>query len=156
PAQFMFDCACDDATFLLGDDILVAPVIKAGATSRTVVLPPGRWTDRGTGQVVQSDGKQQLTVPAPLDVLPMWFREGSLVPMFARAADTLLPATARGVTSYATPAIGSELRLVYTPGAPAAATLHDGTTATGNNTTIAVTAGTDYRVFTIDIDARGL
>ncbi|MCU1406572.1 MAG: putative glycoside hydrolase [Glaciihabitans sp.] len=31
--------------FLLGEDILVAPVLEQGATSRSVVLPPGSWTD---------------------------------------------------------------------------------------------------------------
>jgi len=156
PAAFVHDCACDDATFLLGDDILVAPVITAGATTRTVVLPPGRWIDRRTGAPTTGDGTTAVTVPAPLDVLPMWFREGSLVPMYARAADTLLPATAAGVTSYTDPAFGRELRFVYTPGAPASGTLHDGARAEANGATITLAGGSEYSVLTVDVDARAL
>jgi len=156
PAAFVYDCACDDATFLLGDDILVAPVVTAGATSRAVVLPPGRWIDRATGAVATGDGTTAVTVPAALDTLPMWFREGSLVPMYARAADTLLPATAAGVTSYADPTFGSELRLVYTPGAPANALLHDGTRANADGALVTLAGGSEYSVLTIDIDARTL
>ncbi len=156
PARFIYDCACDDTMFLLGDDLLVAPVIAAGATTRDVVLPPGTWVDRATGAPTTGDGHTSITVPAPLTALPMWYRAGSLVPMFAIAADTMLPATAAGVTSYATPAIGGELRLVYTPGAMATATLHDGTTATADGTALTITGGSEYAVTTFDIDARTL
>jgi len=85
----------------------------------------------------------------------MWYRSGSLVPMFARVADTLLPATASGVTSYADPAFGRELRLVYTPGAQVAtATLHDGAHATATGATIAVSGGSQYTVVTVEVDTR--
>ncbi|HEY5936267.1 MAG TPA: glycoside hydrolase family 31 protein [Kofleriaceae bacterium] len=156
PARFVHDCACDDAMFLLGDDILVAPVIAAGATTRVATLPAGRWFDRNTGLPVDADGTTAITVPAPLATLPMWHRAGSLVPMYARLADTLLPATAAGVTSYLDPAYGRELRLVYTPGAPASTSLHDGAAATADAATLSVTGGAEYSVFTIDVDARGL
>ncbi len=156
--KFMFpDGGCDDLMFFLGDDLLVAPVIEEGATSREVVLPPGDWVDVATGMVVSGDGTTALTVPAPLGVIPRWQRAGSLLPMFAIAADTMLPATAAGVTSYATPAIGRELRLVYRPSAAVATTtLHDGAAATATGMTIDLAAGSEYSVFTIDIDARSL
>jgi len=157
PARFVHDCACDDAMFLLGDDILVAPVVTAGATTRTAVLPPGTWVDRATGLEAIGDGATAITVPAPLGVLPRWHRAGSMVPMFARAADTLLPATAAGVTSYSDPAIGRELRLVYAPAATTATTaLHDAATGSGTGPLMSVTGGSEYSVFTIDVDARGL
>lgn len=149
--------------FLLGDDILAAPVVVPGATTRTAVLPPGRWVDRATGAYVESDGTTSITVPAPLDTLPMWHREASIVPMYARIADTLLPATAAGVTSYTDRAYGRELRLVYTPllvaplEAPTAATrLHDGSSASAYDNFITLEAGSEYDVFTVDVDARGL
>lgn len=34
-----------DSEYLLGDRILVAPVLDEGAVSRDVYLPPGQWTD---------------------------------------------------------------------------------------------------------------
>lgn len=59
--------------FLLGEEILVAPVLQKGATSRTVVFPPGTW--RGDdGKVVQGPAEQ--TVNAPLMRLPWWRRVG--------------------------------------------------------------------------------
>jgi alpha-glucosidase (family GH31 glycosyl hydrolase) len=156
PAGFMYDCACDDAMFLLGDDILVAPVITSGATTRDVVLPPDRWVDARTGAAIVGDGHTVVHAPAPLDVIPMWYRSGSIVAMFERAADTLLPATATGVVSYADPAFGGELRLVYTPGGAASATLHDGTQATGNADAMTITFGTEYTAATFDIDGRSI
>jgi alpha-glucosidase (family GH31 glycosyl hydrolase) len=39
-----------DDQFLVGPGLLVAPVLQAGATSRTVLLPPSsRWFDAHTG-----------------------------------------------------------------------------------------------------------
>ncbi|SEG99791.1 Glycosyl hydrolases family 31 [Nonomuraea solani] len=56
--------------FMLGPDVLVAPVLTRGATSRDVVLPPGRWrADDGSVH----DGDSTVTVGAPLSRLP-WFR----------------------------------------------------------------------------------
>lgn len=160
PARFAHDCACDDAMFLLGGDLLVAPVIAAGATSRTAVLPAGGWMDRATGTIVRADGRTPVTVPAPLAAIPTWQRVGSIVPMFARAADTILPATAAGVTSYADRALGRELRLVYVPpdasGEPAQVRLHDGATATAAGGVIDLAGGAEYDVFTLDVDGRGL
>jgi alpha-glucosidase (family GH31 glycosyl hydrolase) len=39
-----------DDEWLLGPDLLVAPVITSGATTRSVTLPPGEWVDAWTGQ----------------------------------------------------------------------------------------------------------
>ncbi len=57
--------------FLMGDDLLVAPVVEEGATARTVVVPPGTWrADDGT--VVT--GPVTVTVAAPLSRLPHFMR----------------------------------------------------------------------------------
>jgi alpha-glucosidase (family GH31 glycosyl hydrolase) len=55
--------------FLLGPDILVAPVLTKGATSRDVVIPPGTW--RADDDTVVT-GPAGVTVDAPLSRLP-WF-----------------------------------------------------------------------------------
>ena len=161
PARFVYDCACDDAMFLLGENILVAPVITAGATTRTLVLPPGPWVSRATGETVFGDGHTAITVPAPLDTLPIFYQADALIPMFARLADTILPASAPGVTSYADPAYGRELRVIYaarTSAVPlessAGTRLHDGAEVTGYRTWLQVTGGTQYDVITIDVDGR--
>ena len=55
--------------FLLGEDILVAPVVVKGARSRTVQFPPGVWRDEDGKKF---KGPRQVTVSAPLETLP-WF-----------------------------------------------------------------------------------
>jgi alpha-glucosidase len=61
-----------DDQFLLGPDILVAPVVEKGARRRRLVVPPGRW--RGDdGSVVE--GPTSVEIDAPLDRLP-WYRRG--------------------------------------------------------------------------------
>jgi alpha-glucosidase (family GH31 glycosyl hydrolase) len=57
--------------FLLGDRILVAPVLAKGATSREVVFPPGKWLGDDGSSV---DGPCRRTVSAPLERLP-WYRK---------------------------------------------------------------------------------
>ncbi len=56
--------------FLLGDDILVAPVVARGATRRRVIFPQGTWRGDDGGAVV---GPCAQEIAAPLSRLP-WFR----------------------------------------------------------------------------------
>lgn len=57
--------------YMYGDRYLVAPVLSAGATERTVYLPKGaQWREKETGCVYT--GGQWRTVCAPLDVLPVF------------------------------------------------------------------------------------
>lgn len=73
---------CEDA-FLLGDALLVAPVLEPGAVQRPVRLPPGRWYDTVSGAVYEGPG--QVVVEAPLSRVPVLARAGSVVPV--RGAD---------------------------------------------------------------------
>ncbi len=68
--------------FMLGPDILVAPVLQQGARERQVYLPAGvAWLDANQG--VSYPGGQWLTVPAPLNTIPVFLRAGSgLQPIF--------------------------------------------------------------------------
>lgn len=65
--------------YLLGTDLLVAPVLDEG-DSRRVTLPRGRWTDFWTGDVVE--GGQTKTVAAPLGRIPVYVRAGVLLNAF--------------------------------------------------------------------------
>ncbi|MYS23130.1 alpha-glucosidase [Streptomyces sp. DvalAA-14] len=69
---------CGDA-FLLGDALLVAPVLEPGAVSRTVRLPRGRWYDTVTGAVHR--GRGQVVLDAPPDRIPVLARAGSVLPV---------------------------------------------------------------------------
>ncbi|WP_043263321.1 glycoside hydrolase family 31 protein [Streptomyces sp. CT34] len=69
---------CEDA-FLLGDALLVAPVLEAGATRRAVRLPRGRWYDTATGQAHEGPGR--VWVEAPLSRIPVLARAGAVLPV---------------------------------------------------------------------------
>lgn len=60
-----YERICDQ--FLLGDDVLVCPVLKKGAVTRKVILPEGKWVYvDGT----EYEGGREIEVAAPLSVLP--------------------------------------------------------------------------------------
>ena len=65
--------------FMYGPAFLVNPVITAGATSRSVYLPAGTWYDFWTGAT--NEGGRSSTVNAPLSLIPLFVRAGSIVPM---------------------------------------------------------------------------
>lgn len=69
-----------DDEFLLGPDLLIAPVTEPGATSREVYLPAGaRWTEIHSGRDV--DGGRWVEAPAPYEYIPVFRREGArLIP----------------------------------------------------------------------------
>jgi alpha-glucosidase (family GH31 glycosyl hydrolase) len=58
--------------YLLGDALLVAPVVEPGVEETTVHLPGGRWVETWTGREVRGDG--QVQVEAPIDRVPVWCR----------------------------------------------------------------------------------
>ncbi|MGW0735263.1 glycoside hydrolase family 31 protein [Streptomyces sp. NPDC002851] len=80
--EFPADDTCwavDDA-YLFGPDLLVAPVLEPGARTRTVHLPAGaRWTDAWTGE--EYAGGSDVTVPAPLERIPLFQRDGARLPI---------------------------------------------------------------------------
>ncbi|MGY0489805.1 glycoside hydrolase family 31 protein [Streptomyces sp. WG-D5] len=69
--------------FLLGPDLLVAPVTEAGATSREVYLPAGaRWRCAWTGAAYE--GGSHHTLDAPLDRIPLLLRDEAVLPVAGR------------------------------------------------------------------------
>jgi alpha-D-xyloside xylohydrolase len=66
--------------YMFGPAFLVAPVTEQGATSREVYLPAGtEWYNYWTNQRLH--GGQTINVNAPIDVLPLFVRAGSIVPL---------------------------------------------------------------------------
>jgi len=68
-------------SFMLGPDILVAPVLEEGALDRQVYLPEhaGGWFDLRDGR--HFAGGQTTTIAAPLGRLPVFVRCGAMIPM---------------------------------------------------------------------------
>jgi alpha-glucosidase len=67
-----------DTEFLFGEHLLVAPVVEAGRTERSLRLPAGTWYDFWTGR--RYEGSRNITVPAPLDRIPVLVRAGAVLP----------------------------------------------------------------------------
>ena len=65
--------------YLVGGDLLVAPVVEQNRRSRKVYLPKGdAWIDWWSG--ARHDGGKWIVVDAPLDRLPLLVRAGASVP----------------------------------------------------------------------------
>jgi len=71
-----------DDQYMFGPDIMVSPVLEAGAQSRKVYLPAGStWTDAWTGEVYQ--GGQTIEAAAPIDIIPLFLKDGAKLPIQA-------------------------------------------------------------------------
>ena len=78
-------CEIEDQ-FLFGPDLLVAPILEAGATAREVYLPEGaRWTCAWTG--AELGAGQTHNVSAPLDRIPLFLRDGAMLPIADPSAE---------------------------------------------------------------------
>jgi alpha-D-xyloside xylohydrolase len=65
--------------FLFGPALLVAPLTRYKARSRSVYLPAGQWYDFWSG--ARLAGGQTIEAPAPYDSMPLYVRAGSILPM---------------------------------------------------------------------------
>jgi len=68
----------NESEFFIGSALLVAPVTAKDVTSRTVYLPEGLYYDFYTNKAYQ--GAQSMTVPAPIDTIPIFAKAGSIIP----------------------------------------------------------------------------
>jgi alpha-glucosidase (family GH31 glycosyl hydrolase) len=85
--------AKQDQEWLLGPDVLVAPVVAEGATSRQVYFPGGCWRSPVTGR--RYAGPATRGVAAPLAALPYFFRCGTR-PFAVAAAAARRPSRRHG------------------------------------------------------------
>jgi len=80
PIEFSRDASSEkqDDVFMLGDEVLLAPVLGPG-TKRRLDLPRGNWTDVHTNR--QYHGNQTIEVDAPVGRVPMFVRNGWIIPL---------------------------------------------------------------------------
>lgn len=77
--------ACRYDEYLFGNDLLVAPIVKAsmkgenGFKKKTLWLPQGNWYDYFTNQLY--DGNQDITITKSLFQFPLYVKAGSIIPM---------------------------------------------------------------------------
>ncbi len=70
--------ACGDQ-FLLGRELLVAPVLRPGAVARSVYLPNEVWINFWTGERLAGGG--HVVAEAPLGTIPLFVRAGAVLPL---------------------------------------------------------------------------
>ena len=87
--EFPDDAKAYDAEgeYMLGEKLLIAPVLSEGSSTRSLYLPEGSWVDYWTGETIK--GGQQVTVPAPLEHIPILVRAGSIIPFISPDTETL-------------------------------------------------------------------
>jgi alpha-D-xyloside xylohydrolase len=118
-----------DDEYLFGPDLLAAPVVKAGATTRSLYLPAGRWVDLTRGFTSHGRalaGGRTVTVRAAQSQLPLFARAGALVGMLSPDVETLTTHGGAGVVHLADRA--DVLRIVGWPHGTSTRTVDAGST----------------------------
>ncbi len=101
--------ACGDE-YLWGKDMLVAPVVEKGATTRRVYLPAGHWYDFWTRE--RLEGGREISRAVDLETMPLYVRAGSILPLGP-------------VKQFANEKVGEPLSVVIYPGSDASFLLYE-------------------------------
>lgn len=75
--------------FLIGDNVLIAPIMKPDTFHRVVYLPEGDWVNFWTDEVVQ--GGKHILVEAGLETLPIYIKKGSMIAHGTIKQSTMAP-----------------------------------------------------------------
>ena len=65
--------------FMIGKNLLVAPVVSENEKFKKLYLPEGKWLDWWNSKVYE--GNQWIIVEAPMDQIPLFIREGGVIPL---------------------------------------------------------------------------
>lgn len=65
--------------FMLGENLLISPVVTSGSVTKLVALPKGKWFDYWTNEIVEGE---YIIKKAPLDVCPIFVKSGAIIPNF--------------------------------------------------------------------------
>jgi alpha-glucosidase len=66
--------------FMFGPCFLIAPIYEKGKIERKVYLPRGKWYNFWNNEIFE--GPKIIKVKAQLDTIPIFVREGSIIPMW--------------------------------------------------------------------------
>jgi len=67
-----------NAEYLWGSEMLIAPITEKGATKRDVYLPEGDWYNWWTNK--KQAGGRTVTCEADLDIMPIYIKAGAIIP----------------------------------------------------------------------------
>ena len=88
-----------ESQYMFGDFILVAPVYRqlAAEKEKTVYLPCGNWYEFSSMKKIKAEGGTAVTVPLTLDDIPVYIKEGAVIPAEKDGALYVLLVPADGV-----------------------------------------------------------
>ncbi len=135
-------------SYLFGNEFLVAPVVTnpppSGPTIRSVYLPQGNWYDY-FANVRYSGGQTIIWTNANQHQMPLFVREGAVIPMISTNVQTLLGTSYTSNPDLVLPGAGLQF-LIY-PTTNSNFTVYDGTSLTcqSNGTVIAATLNSNPR-----------
>jgi alpha-D-xyloside xylohydrolase len=138
-------------TYYFGNEFLVAPMNLLDSTSRNVYLPAGNWYDYWTN-AKYTGGQNLAWSNSDTTKIPLFVREGSIIPMLANVPQTLN--TANYVNNPSITTMDSALQFLVYPGpAPASFNVYDGTSAqcSVNGTVTTLTLSSIARQITFKI-----
>jgi alpha-glucosidase (family GH31 glycosyl hydrolase) len=69
----------ESSSYLWGDAFLITPIVRIGQTSKALYLPEGTWVNFWTDEFLE--GGKTINVAAPISVLPLFVKAGSIIPM---------------------------------------------------------------------------
>ena len=70
--------------FLVGENLLAAPVVVQGDRKKLVYLPAGEWYDYWTGERLESADGKWVVRDAPLDTCPLYVKAGTVLPVWPK------------------------------------------------------------------------
>ena len=97
-SAFQNDPACyeEGIDFMIGDSLLVANIVEKGALTRSVYLPEGdTFYDFYTRE--KYEGGQTLELPVTMASIPLFVREGAIIPMAANQMNNLTTESVTGI-----------------------------------------------------------
>jgi alpha-D-xyloside xylohydrolase len=112
-------------TYFFGNELLVSPIIASNATSRTVLMPQGVWYDYFTNQRYVG-GSNVVWINSNQMQMPLFVREGAIVPMISTNVQTL--ADAAYVSNPNITTMNNALEFMIYPTTNSSFNVYDGTT----------------------------
>lgn len=67
--------------YMWGDQVMIAPILQAGARSRSVIFPAGKWISWNNPRLTYEGGTTSV-VKAPLTELPIFVKAGAFIPQY--------------------------------------------------------------------------
>lgn len=90
-----------ESQYMFGDSILVAPVYRqlVAEKEKSVYLPKGNWYEFASMKKIDAGNGKAMSVPLSLDDIPVYIKEGAIIPAEKDGAQYIFVIPAEGVTN---------------------------------------------------------